>query len=470
MRVISSLTTHFAIAALLIQTGDVAAAQHNVQEQTPTRPVQHDGDTLLKNADQPVDERVSEDKITEYDPPPLPEQVVLPKPPTFEIAPSARFVPIEKQHYTKVRTAIDKGLDYLRETQDESGAWMTHIRAAPTDQPDKPSPIAVAVTALAVKAFVQEDPQWLESEAGIKAMRYIESAQAADGSFEGGALTNYVTSSVVSALAAVGDQDDYDLLTGGVEWLKTNQWDQTEGLSGRQDWFGGAGYGGHGRPDMSNTQMMLDALYEAGVSPDEPVMQKALAFVSRAQNLEQTNKAEWAGNDGGFIYTPANGGESMASEAAGEGRYGEKIPEGEPRSLRSYGSMTYAGFKSMLYAGLSPDDVRVRAAFDWIRRHWTFEKNPGLGQQGLYYYYHTLARALYVAQQHDITDVDGETHNWRAEMIDAIVSRQRDDGSWKNSADRWLEGEPELATIYSVLALEETIKPALNVTAQSSDE
>ncbi len=120
----------------------------------------------------------------------------------------------------------------------------------------------------------------------------------------------------------------------------------------------------------------------------------------------------------------------------------------------------------MLYAGLSPDDVRVRAAFDWIRRHWTFDENPGVGQQGLYYYYHTMARALRAAQQPVIRDADDTPHNWRQEMIDAIVARQRDDGRWVNQAERWLEGEPVLATIYSVLALEEAIKPAGPIEAE----
>src|SRR5690606_11346077 len=147
-----------------------------------------------------------------------------------------------------------------------------------------------------------------------------------------------------------------------VALLEKSQWDQSEGLSAAQDWFGGAGYGGHGRPDLSNTQMFLDALYDAGLSPDEPAFQKALAFVSRTQNLKATIPAEGVCDDGGFIYTGVGGGESMASEAAGEGRNGELIT-GRPRSLRSYGSMTYAGFKSLLYAGLSPDDIRVRAAF-----------------------------------------------------------------------------------------------------------
>ena len=148
--------------------------------------------------------------------------------------------------------------------------------------------------------------------------------------------------------------------------------------------------------------MMLDALHDAGVSPDDPAVQKALQFVSRTQNLKESNQAAWAQNgtnDGGFVYTTANGGESMGSEHAGEGRYGELMPEGQARSLRSYGSMTYAGFKSLLYAGLTNEDPRVRAAFEWIRTHWTFAENPGLGQQGWFYYLHAMARALTTAQQ-----------------------------------------------------------------------
>jgi squalene-hopene/tetraprenyl-beta-curcumene cyclase len=121
--------------------------------------------------------------------------------------------------------------------------------------------------------------------------------------------------------------------------------------------------------------------------------------------------------------------------------------------------MTYAGFKSMIYAGLSPDDVRVRAAFDWIRRNWTFDENPGLGLQGLYYYYHTMSRALRAAQQDTIAGIDGKTHDWRQELIDAIASRQTADGCWVNTADRWLEGEPVMATIDALLALEEALKP-----------
>ena len=68
-----------------------------------------------------------------------------------------------------------------------------------------------------------------------------------------------------------------------------------------------------------------------------------------------------------------------------------KTPDG---GLRSYGSMTYAGLKSMIYAGVGPDDPRVKAAFKWAQKHYDLKTNPGMGTAGLYYYYHTFAKAL----------------------------------------------------------------------------
>ncbi len=138
------------------------------------------------------------------------------------------------------------------------------------------------------------------------------------------------------------------------------------------------------RPDLSNTSFLLDALQVGRRGPDDEAVQKALVFVSRCQNLEtEYNTTPFAAKnpDGGFYYTPAAGGASMAGKTANGG-------------LRSYGSMTYAGLKSMIYAGLGPDDPRVKAAIEWIAEHYTLDENPGMGAAGLYYYYQTFAKAL----------------------------------------------------------------------------
>jgi hypothetical protein len=155
----------------------------------------------------------------------------------------------------------------------------------------------------------------------------------------------------------------------------------------------------------------------------DPAIQRALAFVSRAQNLESPHNTlpHPAKNpDGGFYYTPANGGESQAGT----------LPNG---GLRSYGSMTYAGLKSMIFAGLTKSDPRVKAATAWLRKHYTFVENPGLGDAGLYYYFHTAAKALDVLGEDRFTDAAGQTHDWKAELSAAILAKQKPDGSWINA-------------------------------------
>lgn len=442
------------VGLVFLSLGSTAMAQ-----QTGALNTGRSGDELLRPADRPLDPRIKPDRITESDPPALPDPGALasPPPPVHRLAATAADVPLDDKRWAAAHQAIRRGLDFLRSIQHESGGWMVNAQAAPTGQSQK-SPVSVAVTAMSLKAFAQFGVDVISDPSLARALDYIRTAQNADGSFDQTIMSNYVTSAVTSALAAIDDRSLRDQMVLATRWLKQSQWDQSEGLSPRQDWFGGAGYGNSGRPDLSNTQMMLDALYDAGVSPDDPAMQRALVFLARTQNLKSINNSAWAGDDGGFVYTAANGGESFASETAGEGRRGENIPAGEVRSLRSYGSMTYAGFKSMLYAGLSKDDPRVRAALDWLRSHWTFEENPGLGKQGLFYYYHTLARALRVSGLDRLADADGVEHDWRGELIDALLARQANDGSWVNDADRWMEGDPALVTIYAVLAMEEALK------------
>jgi len=145
-------------------------------------------------------------------------------------------------------------------------------------------------------------------------------------------------------------------------------------------------------------------------------------------------------NDGGFFYTVAAGGSSAAGKTADGG-------------LRSYGSMTYAGLKSMIYAGLTAKDPRVKAASDWIRRNYTLSENPGLGQQGLFYYYDTFAKTLSVLKLDEFDDAQGQKHDWRKELAEQLFALQQTNGNWVNPKERWLEGDPNLSTAYALLAL-----------------
>lgn len=445
-----------------------AASDDETQERRPARITEEIRRLVEADASTPLDARIDETKITTMSTPKTPEVVLLPTAPVHRIATVRAETDLDQTTWDAANRSLRRGLAWLQADQSVRGAWMEGERVEATDQPPRQAAASIAVTAMGLKAFAQADLDTPASrQARDRALSFVR-RQLAERGMEGlseGGLGNYVASAVSMGLAALGsdtDPNDAMLLTRTINHLTGGQWDQAEGVDPEQDWFGGAGYGRHGRPDLSNTQMMLDALYDAGVSPDEPVVQRALVFLSRAQNLKATNPAAWAqagSDDGGFIYTPANGGESFASAAVGEGRYGETMPAGVPRSLRSYGSMTYAGFKSLLFAGLDAEDPRVAAALGWIRSHWTFDENPGLGQQGLYYYLHAMARALRASGLETITTSDGVEHDWRRELIDALVARQSANGSWRNDVDRWEESRPALATMYATLALEEALKP-----------
>ena len=143
---------------------------------------------------------------------------------------------------------------------------------------------------------------------------------------------------------------------------------------------------------------------------------------------------------------------------------GEYTDANGKRLLRSYGSMTYAMLKSYVYAGLTKDDPRVKAAWDWISKNWTLNENPGMmagnpenAKAGLYYYYMTLARALDAYNQPIITDPQGNKHDWRVELIARMAELQQPDGSWTGDK-RWQEDNPVLASSYALIALECAVK------------
>jgi squalene-hopene/tetraprenyl-beta-curcumene cyclase len=302
-----------------------------------------------------------------------------------------------------------------------------------------------AVTALAVAALVKSGtpPDAAAVQRGLDSLLRFRQD---DGGIHppDSAVANYETSIALMALAACNRDGRYDdQIKAAQAFVRSLQWDDGEGRGAADPAYGGAGYGRKKRPDLSNTAFLVEALRELGAGADDPAIQRALVFVSRTQNLEGPHNAlpfPAKNPDGGFYYTPAAGGESQAGTT----------PEG---GLRSYGSMTYAGLKSMIFAGLTRDDPRVKAAVAWLAKRYTFAENPGLGDAGLYYYFHTAAKALDALGDDSFTDAAGVKHAWRSELADALIARQQADGSWVNENPRWMEGDPNLVTSYSLLAL-----------------
>ena len=337
------------------------------------------------------------------------------------------------------KTMVEKATAYLKKTQNENGSWSVQNNRGVT---------GIVVTGLIRTGTAPEDAPVAKGVKFIESLVNTKEGHIA-GNDEKATLINYTTSINVMALTAANKADKYKAVIGNaVKYLKEYQWDENRGKDDKSDFYGGAGYAGDkSRPDLSNTAFFLEALKEAGVKNDDPAFRKALTFVGRCQNFDsEFNRAAWAkkNNDGSFVYTGANGGENRRSDDT-------------KNDMEGYGSMTYAGIKSMIYCGVGKDDPRMKKALEWIGKNYTLDSNPGMPEQnkhrGLYYYYHTFAKCMDALGQDTFTDAKGVKHDWRADLIAALAKRQRPDGSWVNENDRWMEGDPNLVTGYALMAL-----------------
>jgi squalene-hopene/tetraprenyl-beta-curcumene cyclase len=355
----------------------------------------------------------------------------------------ARGVDISTQQ--EADRAIAAGLSFLAEKQEADGSWRKHP----------------AITGLAVLAFKQAcGGMTPDYEKRIAAgVGFILTCVKPDGTIYGGPpadpYPNYSTAICLQTLALVDPVKHAEVIRKAREFLLGSQFDEGEGTSKNDPNYGGIGYGRTKRPDLSNTAFALEALRvteqiqaikasDTEQSKSRLHWDKVLVFLSQCQNLPSVNtNASTLGEDrGGFYYAPTETRGASITNATGR------------VSFRSYGSMTYAGFKSMLYAGLSKQDQRTQAALDWIRRHWTFKENPGMGAEGHFYYLHAMAKALDAFGEATIVDDKGVAHDWRKEMIVALLNMQRDGTHWLNNSGRWQESDPILVTSYVILAME----------------
>ena len=325
----------------------------------------------------------------------------------------------------KAKQSIDLGLHYLREHQDENGSWSN----------------SVGVTGLALRAYLESPRKYTEADGPFitKPIKFILSQVKPDGSItEAPKDANYNTAVAITALKATNNPAYAKIISDGQNYLKGIQYDERNQHAEDNPDYGGIGYSSNGTPDLSNEYIALEALKTTGVDPNDPVWKKALVFISRTQNNSETNDQAWAKNDGGFIYRPGNS------------------PNGE---TNSYGGMTHAGLISLLFAGVDKNDPRVQAAHNWIKENYTLEHNPGsLKDQGLFYYYNAFAKSLYAYGDAELTDKTGIVHNWRNDISNKLLSIQAPEGSWVNTTTRWWEGDKNLATAWSVIALNYAVK------------
>jgi squalene-hopene/tetraprenyl-beta-curcumene cyclase len=365
---------------------------------------------------------------------------------TGALAPAQEPIPHREADLSvrnEVQIAIDKGLAWLQKNQNADGSWSLN------DYP--------ALTALPLWAFMGNPDGRMQSgerpEFVRKGYDFLLASVQADGGIYRKGLANYNTAISLVALVLAGDPK-YDHVIRAAHDFEVGQ--QAKGLAD-PSLDGGIGYGPAGaaraHPDLANTVTALEAIRrsEAIASKENPHGPKldwnaAIQFIQRCQNLPAVNKEPYVSSApddrGGFRYFP---GESAAGETAGPGG---------TKGARSYGSMSYAGLLSYIYADLSKGDPRVAAAVDWLKGHYSVDENPGMGVDGLFYYYQVMAKGLAAHGGADLVLADGRTVRWPRDLALKLINLQGEDGSWKNESGRWMEKDPVVATAYSVLTLE----------------
>ncbi len=375
-------------------------------------------------------------------------------------APAARAV--DWLHEKKGRKIAALAINWLRTQQDQAtGGWSV----SPEGQPNFP-----AITALVVSGMLK-DPTIDERDAAVaRGIAYILRFRQPDGGLYDRVLPSYNTAICLSTLSQVKRPEAAACIEPAISFLRTLQWSPESGdhpnetgrVSMEHPFYGGVGYGRHGRPDNSNLGMFVEAMHDAGLASTDPAFGRALTFLARTQMDDRVNDMPYArgSRQGGFIYATAPSGDAEGQGQSQAGEIEETLPDGSKvMRLRAYGSMTYTGFKSMIYANLSREDMRVRVAHDWIRRNYTLEENPGAGTDGLYYYLLAFARALDAWGSDTITPLNADgteapPRDWRHDLIDRLTVLQTTKGSFRSVDDRWMEDNEVLITAYSLIALQ----------------
>ena len=331
--------------------------------------------------------------------------------------------------------AIGSALDWLAACQRPDGSWSD------TNYP--------ALTAMPLWAFANSrHPR--KAEVCDKAVKFLLGCVQEDGGIylklkdrKGGGLGNYNTAISMTALHATDRPDLIPVIQKARQYVAAGQ------HLGDDQYMGGFGYDwatDRAYADLMNTAWAAEAMRR---TQDVEGMRTGatkradIDWEATAKFLERLQKSADAG---GFPYRPD------------ESKAGEYTNETGKVVLRSYGSMTYAGMLSMIYCNVSRDDPRVKSAFDWARNHWSLEENPGMGPQGLYWFYHIITKSLAAYGEDSFKIQTGADVKWRTQVVEKMLSLKKTDAQgrvfWLNETGRFMESDPVLSTAYTLLALQ----------------
>jgi squalene-hopene/tetraprenyl-beta-curcumene cyclase len=341
----------------------------------------------------------------------------------------------------EVNASVDRALDWLAANQKPDGSWSNSSFPA--------------LTALPVWAFaIGKHPQRTKCLKG--GVDFIRGCVREDGGIyrqvegrKGGGLGNYNTAICMTALHATRRADLISVVQNARKYVAESQ------HLGDDIYRGGFGYDKSTKrayTDLLNTYYSVQAmrltqdvedLRAKGEKRVDIDWEETAKFVERLQ----AKPGSGADNTGGFAYNPSDPKAGTITNEAGVVYF------------RAYGSMTYAGLLALIYTNADTQDSRVASALDWSARHWTLEENPGMGHQGLFFFYNVLTRALDASGRDFVPLEGGKLLNWKEDLAEKLISLQKIDpktghGYWTNDTGRFWENDPVLATTYCLLALQ----------------
>jgi hypothetical protein len=322
----------------------------------------------------------------------------------------------------RVRRAIDRGVQFLRDQEDHNGNWEQDGGLAASYRGGETSLVLLAL----LNAGVKPDEPIIER--GLKFLREVPPRHT------------YVVGLQTMVFAAAGKNIDVPLIQRNVDWLiEARMMDngQLQGWSYLQGGVPGPRF--QGVTDNSNSQYALLGLQagkDAGIKVDKAIWQSIQEYYKDCQN-----------KDGGWYYHP------------------------RPRTGQSQLTMSVAGLCGLLIAGMELNEGRetpnedgsfkkcgdydenrpVALALAWLTEHFQVEHPAG---GAIFYNIYGLERAGRLTGLRFLGN-----HDWYREGCEYLVAAQHEDGSWNNRSphDQW----PVISTSFALLFLSKGRTPIM---------
>jgi len=319
----------------------------------------------------------------------------------------------------RVRRAIDRGVQFLRDQEEHNGNWEVDGGLAAAYRGGETSLVLLALLNAGIK------PDEAIIERGLKYLRDVPPNRT------------YVVGLQTMVFATAGKTIDFPLIERNVQWLTDAMIMEGNQLHG---WTYGQGRVAPipaGVTDNSNSQYALLGLHagkEAGVKIEKGVWRSIQEYYKDCQN-----------QDGGWFYHPKGGHSLLTMSVAG--LCGLLIAGMELNENRE----TPKGDGSFTKCGVYEENWAVAAALKWIEEHFQVAQPAG---GAIFYNIYGLERAGRLTGRRFLGN-----HDWYREGCEYLVNAQHEDGSWHQRSNH--DGFPVISTSFALLFLSKGRTPIM---------